>query len=47
MTNIQHVFRVLNDDFPNSFIKVNGIEEVEEHYRPKGREGNHLKIDIT
>ena len=47
MTNIQHVFKVLNDDFPNSVIKVNGLKEVEEHYRPKGREGNHIKIDIT
>ena len=45
MTNIQHVFKVLNDDFPNSVIKVNGIREIEEHYRPKGREGNHLKIN--
>ncbi len=47
MTNIQHVFKVLNDDFPKSVIKINGIQEIEEHYRPKGREGNHIKIDIT
>ena len=47
MTNILYVLKVLNSEFPNSIIKVNGLEEVEEHYRPKGREGNHLKIDIT
>jgi stress-induced morphogen len=47
MTNIQQVLKVLNSEFPNSIIKVNGLKKVEEHYRPKGREGNHLKIDIT
>ncbi len=47
MTNIQHVLKVLNNNFPNSVVEVNGFREVEEHYRPKGRTGNHLKIDIT
>jgi stress-induced morphogen len=47
MNSINHVFKVLENDFPKSIIKVNGLTELEEHYRPKGREGNHLKIDIT
>ncbi len=46
MTNLQHVLKVLNDDFPNSVIEVNGFREVEEHYHPKGRTGNHLKINV-
>ena len=47
MSDIQYVFKELNKDFPNSIIKVNGYSELEEHYRPTGRSGNHLKIDIT
>ena len=47
MNNIQHALKVLNSEFSNSIIKVNGLKEVEEHSRPRGREGNHLKIDIT
>ncbi len=47
MTNIQHVFKVLNTTFPKSDIKINGFTELQEHYRPTGRSGNHLKIAIT
>ncbi len=47
MNDIKQVFTVLNTDFPNSEIKVNGLSELNEHYRPTGKSGNHLKIDIT
>ena len=47
MTDLQHVFKVLTDSFPDSLIKINGFSELEEHYRHKGRTGNHLKIDVT
>ena len=47
MNDIDHVFKVLNNDFPKSIIEVNGFTELGEHYRPKGRTGNHLKINVT
>ena len=47
MTDLQNVFYVLNNAFPESEIKVNGLTELTEHFRPKGRSGNHLKIHIT
>ena len=47
MTDLQHVFNVLTESFQKSIIKVNGFTELQEHYRPKDRTGNHLKIDIT
>ena len=47
MTNLQHIFKVLTNSFTETEIKVNGFSELEEHYRPTGRSGNHLKIDIT
>ncbi len=47
MTDLQHVFNVLTEAFPKSIIKVNGFTELKGHYRPKGKTGNHFKIDIT
>ena len=47
MTNIQNVFKVLNRTFPKSEIEVNGFTELQEHFRPTGRSGNHLKIVIS
>ena len=47
MNELQHVFKALNSAIPDSIVKVNGFTELEEHYRPKGNTGNHLKIDIT
>jgi stress-induced morphogen len=47
MIDLQHVFKVLTNSFPDSEIKVNGFSELQEHYRPTGRTGNHLKIDVT
>jgi stress-induced morphogen len=47
MNDLQHVYKALNTAFTDGTIKLNGFSEVEEHYRPKGRTGNYLKLDIT
>lgn len=47
MTDIQHVFKVLNTAFSRSEIKVNGFTEHQEHYSPTGRSGTHLKVAVT
>lgn len=47
MNELKHVFEALNSVFPNSIVKINGFTELEEHYRPQGKSGNHLKINVT
>lgn len=47
MNELQQVFKVLNSAFPKAIIKINGFTELEDHYRPKGKTGNYLKIDVT
>lgn len=47
MNQLQNVFNVLNSAFPKAVVKINGFTKLEEHYRPKGKSGSHLKIDIT
>lgn len=47
MNELKRVFNALNSTFPKGTVKINGFSELEDHYRPKGRTGNYLKLDIT
>jgi len=44
--NIQTALDRLKRDFPNSIVRVNGKQELPEHYSPNERTGTHLKIEI-
>lgn len=47
MKPIQQVFKAIKDYIPDAEITINGYSSDQHHYDPKGREGNHLNVDVT
>ncbi|MBC8403340.1 MAG: BolA/IbaG family iron-sulfur metabolism protein [Candidatus Marinimicrobia bacterium] len=45
--NIQTVSDILKREFPGSVVRVNGKEELDEHYSPGERSGSHIKVEIV
>lgn len=46
MNRIQKVFSAIRDVIPDADIRINGYSADEHHYDPKGREGNHLNVEV-
>ena len=45
-SNIQTVLDILKRKFPGSVVRVNGKEELDEHYSPDERSGSRIKVEI-
>ena len=45
--NIQAVLDILKREFTGSVVRVNGKEELDEHYSPAERSGSHIKVEIV
>lgn len=46
MKPIQKVFDAVTSGIPGARVEINGYSSDEHHYDPKGREGNHLTVEV-
>jgi len=46
MEPIKTVFKAIADAIPDSTVTINGYNNDVNHYNPKGREGNHLNVEV-